>query len=97
MTNHLLGTVIYDHNNVNDQTLIITDRATNQTEEYKLEDGRNILFKGRRIPVSQLLSEDNVKNLEQTRKEQSLTSFILSQKELLNAQQLKLTDFITQP
>lgn len=93
MTNHLLGTVIYDHDNVNDQTLIITDRATNQTKEYKLEDGRNILHQGRRIPVSRLLSETNAKNLAQTRKEQSLISFILSQKELVNAQTLKLTDF----
>ena len=89
-TNNLLGSVIYEPDNPNEQTLILTNLASSQTNEYSLEDGKNILHDGRRIPADNLLSETSAKELAGARLNGRITSFMLSPSELENAERLRL-------
>ena len=89
-TDNLLGTVIFEHNNPKEQSLIIKDLESDVVKEYPLEHGFVILHDGKRIPASALLSTSNAQELNDARMNKQYTSFMLSRSELEKAQQLNL-------
>lgn len=89
-TDNLLGTVIFDHDNPKEQSLIIKDLASDVIKEYPLEHGFVVLHDGKRIPANSLLSTSNAQELHDARMNKQYTSFMLSRSELEKAQQLHL-------
>lgn len=89
-SDNLLGSVIYEPDNPQEQTLILTNLKLSQTNEYALEDGLNILHDGRRISAATLLSESSLKELTDARMNGRIISFMLSPAELENAEKLRL-------
>jgi hypothetical protein len=89
-TDNLLGTVIFEHDNPQEQSLIIKDLESCVVKEYPLEHGFVVLHDGKRIPTNALLSTSNVQELNEARTNKQCTSFMLSRSELEKAQQLNL-------
>ena len=89
-TDNLLGTVIFEPNNPNGQSLIIKDLASDVVKEYPLEYGFMVLHDGKQIPVNALLSKSNAQELHEALMKKQYTSFMLSRSELEKAQQLNL-------
>ncbi|WP_454101450.1 hypothetical protein [Metabacillus sp. SLBN-84] len=89
---NLMGTVISEALNPNEQTLILTNLQSHKTNEFRVERGTVIIAGEREIPTFALLSASNANELKDAWLQKEGTSFLLSQKELQKAEQLNLTD-----
>ncbi|MGX1266625.1 hypothetical protein RKD55_004569 [Rossellomorea marisflavi] len=89
-TFNLLGTVIFDHDNPKEQSLIIKNLVSDIEKEYPLEHGLVISHDGKRIPARSFLSTENAQELQDARMNKQYISFMLSRTELEKAQQLFL-------
>lgn len=85
---NLLGTVIYEHNNPAQQSLVLTDLSTNKTHEYPLKDGDKINVQGKDVSLSKdILSPESAKELAEAKSLQTNTSVMLNSKEIDQALQ----------
>ncbi|MCZ2260760.1 ImmA/IrrE family metallo-endopeptidase [Sporosarcina sp. G11-34] len=90
-----LGTVIYEHNNPEQQVLLLQDLNTNVQQEFQIDKSLNVMNDGKTYSLpNELLTRGNAENLNEAVRNSESTSFILSKEELFNLQERNM---INQP
>lgn len=88
----MLGSVIYEHKNPDQQSLLVQDLKNNDRKEYPIDNNMNIRSDSHKQSLDNILSDDNRKELDTAIRKQKDTSFTLSDKELANVDKHLLSD-----
>lgn len=87
---NLLGTVIYEPNNTEQQKIVVKDLQSNKEQEFSIKHGKEIEHDNRRHDLKGVLTVENYVQLYDAVRKNEPTSFMLSKKELNNMQDKQL-------